>query len=67
MQLKWKRDSTGKPYLYVFEDTIWKHYKQANKYVPDAQMSTQSGFHTAQAYLKKGYTYIQGIEEYGDN
>lgn len=39
--------------------TNWINYKQTRLYIPESKIfSSQSGFHTAQAYLKLGATYL---------
>lgn len=57
--LAWSRSSEGSLQLKVFENGAWKHYRQSNHYQPDFRLSTQSGFRTAQYYLKLGYTYLE--------
>ena len=56
--LRWTRQSDDSPlFLEVFENNKWIHYKQSRFYVPDAKMSSNSGFGTAQKYLSLGYKY----------
>jgi len=55
--LRWTRVSEDSPLsLEVFEDK-WISYRQAQFYVPDVKMSSNSGFATAQKYLSLGYKY----------
>lgn len=60
--LQWRRESNGKLCLYVFENNKWVRYTEAQHYVPDIALSTNSGFATAQKYLQLGYTYKQTKE-----
>lgn len=56
--LRWTRVSEDSPlFLEVFEKNKWINYKQAQFYVSDAKMSSNSGFATAQKYLSLGYKY----------
>jgi len=56
--LRWTRVSEDSPLsLEVFEKDKWINYKQAQFYVSDAKMSSNSGFATAQKYLSLGYKY----------
>lgn len=64
--LHWRRESNGKLYLYVFENNKWVRYTEAQYYVPDVALSTNSGFATAQKYLQLGYTYKQTKEAVTD-
>ncbi len=58
--LQWRRTKpNGGLELWVNETGTWVNYKQTRLYIPESKaFSTQSGFHTAQAYLKLGATYL---------
>lgn len=51
IKLQWRRDSSDKLSLWVFEDHEWLPYKKAKYYTPDAPISTNNGFATAQKYI----------------
>lgn len=55
--LRWIRKSNESLFLEVYEDDQWKNYRKARFYVPDATMSSNSGFATAQKYLTLGFKY----------
>jgi len=59
--LRWIRNN-GNLQLEVLQDGKWINYKQSLFYKKDAKTSSNSGFATAQKYLKKGYKYIKVIE-----
>ena len=58
--LRWIRNS-GNLQLQVLENGKWINYKQSLFYKKDAPTSSNSGFATAQEYLKKGYKYVKVI------
>ena len=59
--MKWVR-TNGNLHLEIFIDNKWKHYKETLFVVPDAAISSQNGFATAQNCLKNGYSYVRVIE-----
>ena len=62
--MKWSRNSFGQGQLqlYVFEDNSWKHYRVSKRYIADEAVSSNSGFATAQVYMRYGYTYLDNTE-----
>ena len=46
--IRWSRNSSESLFLEVLEGDIWVHYKKAKFKVPDAELSSKSGFATAQ-------------------
>ena len=56
--LRWTRKFDESLLLEVFENDKWVNYKNSIFYVPDAQLSSNSGFATAQKYLTLGYKYL---------
>lgn len=62
--LRWSRKSDESLFLEVYENDKWVSYKNAKFYSPDAPMSSNSGFATAQKYLSLGFKYIKLEESY---
>lgn len=60
--LRWTRKSDESLFLEVMEDDKWVYYKNSKFYVPDAKMSSNSGFATAQKYLTLRYQYVPTLE-----
>jgi hypothetical protein len=56
--LRWTRKLDESLFLEILENDKWVNYKSSRFYVPDATMSSNSGFATAQKYLTLGYKYI---------
>lgn len=61
--MRWTRHSDESLFLEVMEDDKWVNYKSAKFYVPDAKMSSDSGFATAQKYLSLGFKYVPNTKE----
>ncbi len=61
--LRWSRKPNESLFLEVYEEDKWVNYKNAKFYVPDALMSSNSGFATAQKYLSLGYEYLEREEK----
>ena len=59
--LRWTRKEDESLFLEVLEGEKWVNYKVAQFYVPDAKMSSNSGFATAQRYLTLGYQYVKNL------
>jgi hypothetical protein len=57
--MRWTRRSDESLFLEVYEGDKWVNYKNSKFYVPDAKMSSDSGFATAQKYLSLGFKYIK--------
>jgi hypothetical protein len=50
--------------LWINKTGIWFNYKQSKYYIPESKLySSQSGFHTAQFYLKMGAKFLPIKEE----
>ena len=64
--IRWSRKSDESLSLEVYEGDKWVNYKNARLYVPDAPLSSNSGFATAQKYLSLGYEYLKFEEKYND-
>lgn len=61
--LQWRRTkANGGLELWIKETQSgiykWVKYKQSEYYAPDPLIGTNSGFHTAQRYLKLGAAYL---------
>ena len=56
--IRWSRKGKESLFLEVLEGDVWVHYKKAQFRVPDAELSSNSGFATAQKYLSLGYQYV---------
>jgi hypothetical protein len=62
VQLQWQRNSEGKLFLWVNEDGNWVLFNKSKHYTPDVRLSTNSGFATAQAYLKLSASKVINLE-----
>lgn len=60
--LRWSRKSDESLFLEVYENDKWVNYRTSMFYVPDAPISSNSGFATAQKYLSLGFKYIKNYE-----
>ena len=58
-QIKWNRETDGKLALWIQEGKTWIRYNNHHLYVPDHEISSKSGFATAQNALKNGYIYLK--------
>jgi hypothetical protein len=61
--LRWVRKIDESLFLEVMEDDKWVNYRSAKFYVPDAAISSNSGFATAQKYLSLGFKYVPNTKE----
>lgn len=68
--LQWRRTKSDRGIanagleLWVNETGTWFNYKQSKHYIPESKkFSSQSGFHTAQVYLKLGAKFLPITEE----
>ena len=65
IHLEYRRTKENKGLeLWVNETGVWVNYKKSKHYVVEYnKYSSNSGFHTAQVYLKLGAKFIQITEE----
>ena len=56
--IRWSRNLDQSLFLEVLEGDVWVQYKKAKFNVPDAELSSKSGFATAQRYISLGYQYV---------